>query len=63
MLLLVFLKRKCKQLFSGKFIGIVGAMLRYITPLTIGPAVAMIGLSLFQVAADKAAEQWAVSMG
>ncbi len=43
--------------------GMVGALLRYITPLTISPAVAMIGLSLFPVAADKAAENWWISMG
>ena len=36
------------QLVAG-YAGIVGAMLRFITPLTIGPAVAMIGLALFQV--------------
>ncbi len=38
-------------------------MLRYITPLTISPAVAMIGLALFKVAADVAAQDWYISMG
>ena len=36
---------------------------RYITPLTIGPSVAMIGLSLFDVAALNASKHWGVAIG
>lgn len=50
------------QLFIGYF-GIIGLMLKFISPLTIAPAVAMIGLSLFDVAADIAAKNWRISMG
>jgi hypothetical protein len=32
-------------------LGIVGIILKYITPLTVAPAIAMIGLSLFKVSA------------
>ncbi len=41
--------------------GIIGAVLRFITPLTIAPAVAMIGLALFDVAAEHAVSDWRVS--
>ena len=38
-------------------------LLDYITPMTIAPAVAMIGLSLFKDAADKASGNWGISSG
>ena len=38
-------------------------MLRFITPLTIAPAVTMIGLALFDVAALYASKNWGVAMG
>ena len=38
-------------------------IVRYITPLTIGPSVAMIGLSLFDVAALNASKHWGVAIG
>jgi len=41
----------------------LGLLLRYITPLTIGPSVAMIGLSLFDVAAMNASQHWGVAIG
>ena len=44
------------------FTGIIGVILRWITPLTIAPAVCMIGLALFPVAADTAAKNWAISI-
>jgi len=50
------------QLILGYF-GILGLILRYITPMTIAPAVAMIGLALFHVAADYSARNWYISMG
>ncbi len=37
-------------------------MLRFITPLTIAPAITMIGLSLITSAANLASQDWAVSM-
>ena len=43
--------------------GMLGLLLRYITPLTIGPSVAMIGLSLFDVAALNASQHWGVAIG
>lgn len=50
------------QVIIGYF-GIVGLVLKYITPLTIVPAVSMIGLALFDVAGDYAAKNWGVAMG
>ena len=50
------------QVFIG-YSGLLGKLLRYITPLTIAPAVAMIGLSLFDVASMNASKHWGVSMG
>ena len=44
------------------FTGIVGLALRFVTPLTIAPAVAMIGLTLYTTAADYAAKNWIISM-
>lgn len=38
--------------------GLMSLILRYIGPLTITPTVTLIGLSLFEVAAAKAATQW-----
>lgn len=43
------------------FTGIIGFLLKWITPLAIVPTVALVGLSLFDVAASKAAENWGVS--
>ena len=37
-------------------------ILRWITPLTIAPAIAMIGLSLFKVSAKHAETNWAVAL-
>ncbi|KAK3794013.1 hypothetical protein RRG08_028447 [Elysia crispata] len=38
--------------------GLMSVILRYIGPLTITPTITLIGLSLFEVAAEKAATQW-----
>jgi Permease family len=38
--------------------GFIGAILKYITPLTIAPTVALIGLSLFDAAATEASGNW-----
>lgn len=50
------------QVFIG-FTGIIGICLKYITPLTIAPAVTMIGLALFDVAANHAATNWGIAAG
>ena len=38
--------------------GAVGALLRFIGPLSICPTVSLLGLSLFRAAADYGSEQW-----
>ncbi|XP_063608140.1 solute carrier family 23 member 2-like [Penaeus indicus] len=43
------------------FTGIIGILLTWITPLAIAPTVALVGLSLFEVAADKASLHWGIS--
>ncbi|XP_073944862.1 solute carrier family 23 member 2 [Choristoneura fumiferana] len=50
------------QLFLGYF-GVIGSLLRWVTPLTIAPTVALVGLTLFEHAADAAAGQWGVAAG
>ena len=46
------------------YFGIIGLLLHYITPLTIAPAVSMVGLSLFEVAITAyAAQHWGISIG
>lgn len=43
------------------FTGLVGIVVAWITPLAIAPTVALVGLSLFNVAAERAALHWGVS--
>ena len=43
--------------------GIVGIILRFLTPLTIAPAVSMIGLSLFHAASHMGEKNWAAYIG
>ncbi|XP_046989524.1 solute carrier family 23 member 1 isoform X1 [Schistocerca americana] len=50
------------QVFIGYF-GIIGVILKYVTPLTIVPTVSLVGLSLFENAADAASQHWGISMG
>jgi len=45
------------------FSGLTGILLRFVTPLTIAPAVAMIGISLFEPASFFASGNWGVSIG
>lgn len=45
------------------FGGIVGYMLKLITPLTIVPTVSLVGLSLFENAAEAASQHWGIAMG
>ncbi|XP_037090234.1 solute carrier family 23 member 2-like isoform X2 [Pollicipes pollicipes] len=44
------------------FGGVIGLLLKIITPLTIVPTIAMVGLALFQEAKKKAATHWGVSV-
>lgn len=50
------------QLFFGYF-GIIGSFLRFVTPLTIAPTVALVGLTLFDHAAAAASQQWGIAAG
>ena len=46
-------------LFISK--GFVGLILRFISPLTIAPAIVMVGLSLFGAAGNMAGKNWGIS--
>lgn len=50
------------QMVIGYF-GIIGSILKYVTPLTIVPTVSLVGLSLFKNAADAASQQWGIAAG
>ncbi|XP_061377243.1 solute carrier family 23 member 2 isoform X2 [Danaus plexippus] len=50
------------QVFGGYF-GIIGSLLRFVTPLTIAPTVALVGLTLFDHAAGAASQQWGIAAG
>uniref|UniRef100_G3R561 Solute carrier family 23 member 1 n=1 Tax=Gorilla gorilla gorilla TaxID=9595 RepID=G3R561_GORGO len=42
-------------------LGLPGALLNYIGPLTVTPTVSLIGLSVFQAAGDRAGSHWGIS--
>ncbi|KAJ1091481.1 hypothetical protein NDU88_004605 [Pleurodeles waltl] len=44
------------------FLGLPGALLKYIGPLTITPTVSLIGLSGFQAAGERAGKHWGIAM-
>ncbi len=44
------------------FGGLMGVLRRFITPITIGPVIALVGLSLFQAAADNASGSWGLAV-
>ncbi|XP_053574169.1 solute carrier family 23 member 2 [Bombina bombina] len=44
------------------FLGLPGALLQYIGPLTITPTVSLIGLSGFQAAGERAGKHWGIAM-
>jgi solute carrier family 23 (nucleobase transporter), member 1 len=44
------------------FGGLMGVLRRYITPITIGPVIALIGLSLFGAAAGTASTHWPLAL-
>ena len=56
-----FKKRKL-TLMSNFMIFSVNTFFRWITPLTITPAVAMIGLSLFEAASYNAEKNWGIAI-
>lgn len=43
--------------------GLVGRVLKIITPLTIVPTVALVGLTLFEHAAETASKHWGIAVG
>uniref|UniRef100_A0A8D0ECU6 Solute carrier family 23 member 1 n=1 Tax=Salvator merianae TaxID=96440 RepID=A0A8D0ECU6_SALMN len=43
------------------FVGLPGALLNYIGPLTVTPTVSLIGLSVFQAAGDRAGSHWGIA--
>ncbi|XP_025197974.1 solute carrier family 23 member 2 isoform X2 [Melanaphis sacchari] len=43
--------------------GLIGKLVKYVTPLTIVPTVSLVGLSLFENAAESASKHWGISMG
>ena len=47
---------------EGVAAGLVGMMMRWITPLAIIPTVTLIGISLFDVCADKVSSHWSISI-
>lgn len=44
------------------YCGVIGMILRFVTPLTIVPTVALVGLSLFENAAEAASKHWGIAM-
>lgn len=42
-------------------VGLPGALLSYIGPLTVTPTVSLIGLSVFQAAGDRAGSHWGIA--
>lgn len=52
----------CVQVVLG-YSGLIGRALRIVTPLTIVPTVALVGLSLFEHAGATASAQWGIAAG
>lgn len=50
------------QVFLG-YSGLVGKILRFVTPLTIVPTVSLVGLTLFEHAAETASKHWGIAVG
>lgn len=50
------------QVFIG-YTGLVGKILKYVTPLTIVPTVSLVGLTLFEHAASSASKHWGIAVG
>jgi len=45
------------------FSGLIGKILRFVTPLTIVPTVSLVGLTLFEHAAETASKHWGIAAG
>ncbi|KAM7355135.1 solute carrier family 23 member 2-like isoform 2-T2 [Cochliomyia hominivorax] len=45
------------------YTGLVGKLLRFVTPLTIVPTVSLVGLTLFEHAAETASKHWGIAIG
>mgnify|MGYP001614290459 CR=1 FL=1 len=43
--------------------GLIGAIMKFVGPLTIIPTVALVGLSLFETITAPAQEHWGISLG
>lgn len=43
--------------------GLIGKVLKIVTPLTIVPTVALVGLTLFEHAAETASKHWGIAVG
>lgn len=52
----------CFQVFLG-VTGLVGKVVRIVTPLTIVPTVSLVGLTLFEHAAETASKHWGIAIG
>ncbi|XP_055379183.1 solute carrier family 23 member 1 isoform X2 [Condylostylus longicornis] len=50
------------QVFIG-YTGLVGKILKFVTPLTIVPTVSLVGLTLFEHAAETASKHWGIAAG
>ncbi|KAM4677754.1 solute carrier family 23 member 1 [Discoglossus pictus] len=44
------------------FVGLPGALLRFIGPLTVAPTISLIGLSVFEAAGERAGSHWGISI-
>ncbi|XP_069810350.1 solute carrier family 23 member 1 [Dendropsophus ebraccatus] len=44
------------------FVGLPGALLNYIGPLTVAPTISLIGLSVFEAAGERAGSHWGISI-
>nr|XP_005989382.1 PREDICTED: solute carrier family 23 member 1 [Latimeria chalumnae] len=51
----------CVEVVIG-LVGLPGALLSYIGPLTVTPTVSLIGLSVFQAAGERAGSHWGISV-
>lgn len=50
------------QVFIG-YTGLIGKILKFVTPLTIVPTVSLVGLTLFEHAAETASKHWGIAVG
>ena len=61
MYLITYCSYFCQLITIGHRSGVIGLILRFITPLTIAPSIAMVGISLFGAAGDAAGKNWGIS--